>query len=115
RLPARGRAVQAPLDLRGPPPHHAERVPAPSARGRVPASRVAHRGGPADAAPVAAPAVARSHRRLPPPLAGDGRLLGGDRPVMCGIAGIVSLTERPVARDEVASMCTAIVHRGPDD
>jgi asparagine synthase (glutamine-hydrolysing) len=34
---------------------------------------------------------------------------------MCGIAGIVSLDERPIAREEIASMCDAIVHRGPDD
>ncbi|HEY2989038.1 MAG TPA: asparagine synthetase B, partial [Candidatus Binatia bacterium] len=34
---------------------------------------------------------------------------------MCGIAGIVSLGEKPVALDEVRRMCGAIVHRGPDD
>jgi asparagine synthase (glutamine-hydrolysing) len=34
---------------------------------------------------------------------------------MCGIAGIVSLGDRPVATEEVQSMCAAIVHRGPDD
>src|SRR5687768_6438457 len=34
---------------------------------------------------------------------------------MCGIAGIVSLNDRPVDRDEVAAMCGALVHRGPDD
>jgi asparagine synthase (glutamine-hydrolysing) len=33
---------------------------------------------------------------------------------MCGIAGIFDLTGRPVTRAEVASMCSAIVHRGPD-
>src|ERR1051326_7405324 len=34
---------------------------------------------------------------------------------MCGIAGILSLDGRPVATDDVARMCAAIVHRGPDD
>jgi len=34
---------------------------------------------------------------------------------MCGIAGIVSLTDRPVALNEVRRMCAAMVHRGPDD
>jgi asparagine synthase (glutamine-hydrolysing) len=34
---------------------------------------------------------------------------------MCGIAGIVSLGERPVAPDEVERMCGALAHRGPDD
>jgi len=34
---------------------------------------------------------------------------------MCGIAGIVSLNGRPVALDEVRSMCAAMFHRGPDD
>jgi asparagine synthase (glutamine-hydrolysing) len=33
---------------------------------------------------------------------------------MCGIAGIVSLGDRPVGVDEVRAMCGAIVHRGPD-
>ncbi len=33
---------------------------------------------------------------------------------MCGIAGIFDLEGRPVARAEVAGMCSAIVHRGPD-
>ena len=33
---------------------------------------------------------------------------------MCGIAGIVSLGDRPVTVDEVRAMCGAIVHRGPD-
>lgn len=34
---------------------------------------------------------------------------------MCGIAGIVSLSSRPVLEDEVRAMCAALVHRGPDD
>jgi asparagine synthase (glutamine-hydrolysing) len=34
---------------------------------------------------------------------------------MCGIAGIVSLDDRPIAREEISAMCDAIVHRGPDD
>ena len=34
---------------------------------------------------------------------------------MCGIAGILSLDGRPVAADEIRSMCDAMVHRGPDD
>jgi asparagine synthase (glutamine-hydrolysing) len=34
---------------------------------------------------------------------------------MCGIAGIASLTERPVREDEVRAMCRTMVHRGPDD
>src|SRR5713226_5783423 len=34
---------------------------------------------------------------------------------MCGIAGIVSLNGQPVALDELRTMCTAMVHRGPDD
>ena len=34
---------------------------------------------------------------------------------MCGIAGIVSLSDRPVLAEEVRDMCAAIVHRGPDD
>jgi asparagine synthase (glutamine-hydrolysing) len=34
---------------------------------------------------------------------------------MCGIAGILSLDERPVFEREVRAMCSAIRHRGPDD
>src|SRR5437867_3229545 len=34
---------------------------------------------------------------------------------MCGIAGILSLDGRPVDRAELAAMCAALVHRGPDD
>jgi asparagine synthase (glutamine-hydrolysing) len=34
---------------------------------------------------------------------------------MCGIAGVVSLGDRPVALDEVHRMCDAMAHRGPDD
>src|SRR5216684_92736 len=34
---------------------------------------------------------------------------------MCGIAGIVSLNQRPVSLEELKSMCAAMVHRGPDD
>jgi asparagine synthase (glutamine-hydrolysing) len=34
---------------------------------------------------------------------------------MCGIAGILSLDGRPVAAEDVESMCSTIVHRGPDD
>lgn len=34
---------------------------------------------------------------------------------MCGIAGIVSVRERPVAPDALKRMCDAIRHRGPDD
>ena len=34
---------------------------------------------------------------------------------MCGIAGIVSLEDRPVSERELRAMCNAIRHRGPDD
>jgi len=34
---------------------------------------------------------------------------------MCGISGIVSLQGRPVSHEEIEAMCSAIVHRGPDD
>jgi asparagine synthase (glutamine-hydrolysing) len=34
---------------------------------------------------------------------------------MCGIAGTLSLDGRPVSREELRSMCAALVHRGPDD
>lgn len=34
---------------------------------------------------------------------------------MCGIAGIVSLDGRPVAKQDIQNMCDAMVHRGPDD
>src|SRR2546427_10817268 len=34
---------------------------------------------------------------------------------MCGIAGVVSLDGRPVDPREVGSMCSVMVHRGPDD
>ncbi|HTM11112.1 MAG TPA: asparagine synthase (glutamine-hydrolyzing) [Verrucomicrobiae bacterium] len=34
---------------------------------------------------------------------------------MCGIVGIMSLGDHPVARQEIGHMCDAIVHRGPDD
>ncbi|PYT35457.1 MAG: hypothetical protein DMF52_10295, partial [Acidobacteria bacterium] len=34
---------------------------------------------------------------------------------MCGIAGIVSLDRRPVDPREIGSMCSVMVHRGPDD
>ena len=34
---------------------------------------------------------------------------------MCGIAGIVSLTERPVDPVWIKRMCDTIAHRGPDD
>ncbi len=34
---------------------------------------------------------------------------------MCGIAGIMSLSDKPVRLEEVRSMCDAMVHRGPDD
>jgi glutamine phosphoribosylpyrophosphate amidotransferase len=34
---------------------------------------------------------------------------------MCGIAGIVSLEDRPVFEREIRAMCNAIRHRGPDD
>ncbi len=34
---------------------------------------------------------------------------------MCGIAGIVSLTERPVDPTAIKRMCDTIAHRGPDD
>lgn len=34
---------------------------------------------------------------------------------MCGIAGIVSLGDRPVLPEEILGMCRAMVHRGPDD
>src|SRR6188768_3034067 len=35
--------------------------------------------------------------------------------VMCGIAGIMSLSDKPVRVEEVRSMCDAMIHRGPDD
>jgi asparagine synthase (glutamine-hydrolysing) len=34
---------------------------------------------------------------------------------MCGIAGIVNLGGKPVREEEVRTMCSTIVHRGPDD
>ena len=34
---------------------------------------------------------------------------------MCGIAGIVSLGERPIDPTRVKRMCDTIAHRGPDD
>ena len=34
---------------------------------------------------------------------------------MCGIAGILSLSDRAVRLEEVRAMCDAMVHRGPDD
>ena len=34
---------------------------------------------------------------------------------MCGIAGIVSLGDRPPLAHELRDMCSAITHRGPDD
>jgi asparagine synthase (glutamine-hydrolysing) len=34
---------------------------------------------------------------------------------MCGIAGLLSLSGKPVSEDEVQSMCDAMVHRGPND
>jgi asparagine synthase (glutamine-hydrolysing) len=34
---------------------------------------------------------------------------------MCGIAGLLSLGDKPVSEEEVQAMCDAIVHRGPDD
>jgi asparagine synthase (glutamine-hydrolysing) len=34
---------------------------------------------------------------------------------MCGIAGIVNFDRKPVAENEVRTMCDAMVHRGPDD
>jgi asparagine synthase (glutamine-hydrolysing) len=34
---------------------------------------------------------------------------------MCGIAGIVSFDGKPVLRQELHNMCSAIAHRGPDD
>jgi asparagine synthase (glutamine-hydrolysing) len=34
---------------------------------------------------------------------------------MCGIAGIVSFDGKPVLRQELQDMCSAIAHRGPDD
>jgi asparagine synthase (glutamine-hydrolysing) len=33
---------------------------------------------------------------------------------MCGIAGIASLTERPVGLEELQDMCGVLVHRGPN-
>src|SRR5262245_61480004 len=33
---------------------------------------------------------------------------------MCGIAGLLSLGDKPVFEEEIQSMCDAIVHRGPD-
>ncbi len=34
---------------------------------------------------------------------------------MCGLAGILSLGDRPVWPEEVRAMCSALAHRGPDD
>src|SRR2546425_9672395 len=34
---------------------------------------------------------------------------------MCGIAGIVSLEDKPVALEEVQQMCSVLTHRGPDE
>jgi asparagine synthase (glutamine-hydrolysing) len=34
---------------------------------------------------------------------------------MCGIAGLLSLSDKPVFDEEVATMCDAMAHRGPDD
>ena len=34
---------------------------------------------------------------------------------MCGIAGLLSLGDKPVSEYEVQSMCDAMVHRGPND
>jgi asparagine synthase (glutamine-hydrolysing) len=34
---------------------------------------------------------------------------------MCGIAGLLSLSDKPVFEQEVEAMCDAMVHRGPDD
>jgi asparagine synthase (glutamine-hydrolysing) len=34
---------------------------------------------------------------------------------MCGIAGIMSFSERPVFTSELHAMCGSIAHRGPDD
>jgi len=34
---------------------------------------------------------------------------------MCGIAGIVSLCDKPVRLEDVRSMCNAMIHRGPND
>ncbi len=34
---------------------------------------------------------------------------------MCGIAGLLSLGDKPVLLEEAHAMCDAIVHRGPDD
>jgi asparagine synthase (glutamine-hydrolysing) len=34
---------------------------------------------------------------------------------MCGIAGILSLGDKPVGVEEIRAMCSALVHRGPDD
>jgi asparagine synthase (glutamine-hydrolysing) len=34
---------------------------------------------------------------------------------MCGIAGLLSLGDKPVSEEEVQSMCDAMVHRGPND
>jgi asparagine synthase (glutamine-hydrolysing) len=34
---------------------------------------------------------------------------------MCGIAGILNFDGRPVAVEEVESMCATLIHRGPDD
>lgn len=34
---------------------------------------------------------------------------------MCGICGILNLDGHPISRDAIHSMCTALIHRGPDD
>src|SRR5436190_5283621 len=34
---------------------------------------------------------------------------------MCGIAGIFDLRSGPVLKREIANMCDAMVHRGPDE
>lgn len=34
---------------------------------------------------------------------------------MCGIAGVISLTAAPPHENDIAAMCNAMMHRGPDD
>src|SRR5262249_51193092 len=34
---------------------------------------------------------------------------------MCGIAGIMSLSDEVVRSEEIRSMCDTMIHRGPDD
>jgi asparagine synthase (glutamine-hydrolysing) len=40
---------------------------------------------------------------------------GRDKPIVCGIVGIIRFDDRPVDRDALQRMNDTLVHRGPDD